>query len=485
MSTLIMIGNTNQYTFANSIIVANEKSKELFDGKELENIHVFHTPESFNCLLTNKSQKDELAWDEVLFQKGIENNKFTHRILEINSDKNSEEVLNRFGKTLEEILDKNETVILDLSNGPIFQRNILSVISYILNIETQYMIDISKLSRLTQERGYLPIELLEKSYVRAPETHQLDSLAYLDLSEIKRYKFEINKLSQKFKSVSINSDIDFFKENLVRSIELKLRGDKIDDNTLYRIASASVASSAEELISLILEKKGSTGHDEKTLGQKLNLLFNVIKDEDTDIDLTFLKELNSFILFLRNTTTHKSSKKRLSNLEKFKAELSMTMSLEFIEYYIDIVYPSLKEKSLISPKEGISYISEPSNNKTYYFGIDGDNTGISLESLFMDGIEEDLRNTSNRITNAFNKMKKYIKDENKDNKIIFQAGDDMLIKGKLNFKNLEELKNIYKEETKGLTCSIGYGLSLRDTYMALKLAKANAQKNMIKGIYLN
>jgi len=141
MSTLIMIGNTNQYTFANSIIVANEKSKELFDGKELENIHVFHTPESFNCLLTNKSQKDELAWDEVLFQKGIENNKFTHRILEINSDKNSEEVLNRFGKTLEEILDKNETVILDLSNGPIFQRNILSVISYILNIETQYMID--------------------------------------------------------------------------------------------------------------------------------------------------------------------------------------------------------------------------------------------------------------------------------------------------------------------------------------------------------
>jgi len=54
--------------------------------------------------------------------------------------------------------------------------------------------------------------------VRAPETHQLDSLAYLDLSEIKRYKFEINKLSQKFKSVSINSDIDFFKENLVRSI---------------------------------------------------------------------------------------------------------------------------------------------------------------------------------------------------------------------------------------------------------------------------
>ena len=46
MSTLIVIGNTNVHTFANSIVIANEKSKELFNKKELKDIHVFHTQDA-------------------------------------------------------------------------------------------------------------------------------------------------------------------------------------------------------------------------------------------------------------------------------------------------------------------------------------------------------------------------------------------------------------------------------------------------------
>jgi len=40
-------------------------------------------------------------------------------------------------------MDKNDKIIIDLSNGAIFHRNLLSIISYILNIKHQYMIDIT------------------------------------------------------------------------------------------------------------------------------------------------------------------------------------------------------------------------------------------------------------------------------------------------------------------------------------------------------
>lgn len=484
MSTLIMIGNINQHTFANAILAADIKSKELFDGKGLNSIHVFHTPESFEKLVSNFN--DELGWKSFLMKHSIENDKFIHRTLQIDVDINTEEALDKFAKNIEEIIDKNENIIIDLSNGAIFQRNLLSITSYILNIKKIYMIDIVKLSKLTKERGFLSIEILEKSYIQVPESKKLDSLAYLDLSEIKRYKSKIDELGRKFKKISpYTADIKFFEENLAHSIDLKLRGDKTKNNTMYRIASASVASSAEELINLILEKKGETEYYEKTLGHKLTLLYEIIEREDRNIDLKFLKKFNDFMLFLRNTTTHKSSQNLLSDIEKFKAELSMTMSLEFIEFYTDIVYPSLEELTLDNAKEVITYITKPLEDEEYYFGIDGDSTGACLEDLLVEEKKDELKIVSKNITNALNKMENYIKKVSKNNEIIFKTGDDMLVKGKLSFNDLVEIKQIYKDKTEILTCSIGFGKTSKDAYMALKLAKANPQKNMIKGIYLN
>ncbi|MEM7714908.1 MAG: mCpol domain-containing protein, partial [Cyanobacteria bacterium P01_A01_bin.68] len=56
---------------------------------------------------------------------------------------------------------------------------------------------------------------------------------------------------------------------------------------------------------------------------------------------------------------------------------------------------------------------------------------------------------------------------------------------------LEEIKEIYKKSTKmsdpsgsGLTCSIGYGRTLTETYLALKIAKTQPGKNSIFGFKL-
>jgi hypothetical protein len=483
MSTLIMIGNINQHTFANAILAANEKSKELFEGNALDKIHVFHTPESIIKLNNNLDAKD--GWKKFLEKNLIDYEKFIHRTIRIDTSSQDEDSLEKFANDIEEIMDKNNKVIIDLSNGAIFHRNLLSIISYILNIKHQYMIDITTLSKLTDKRGFLDINILKQTYFQVPESHKLDSLAYLDLSEMKRYKFKIKELGKKFENISPQTaDINFFEENLSHSIEFKLKGDKTRNNTLYRISSASVASSAEELINLILEKKGNNNHHSNPFGVKLNTLLEILKKEDRDIDLEFLEEFNKFILFLRNKTTHKNSQNFLSDVEKFKAELSIFMSLEFIEFYTDIVYPSMERLTFENAREVIDYPKEPLIDEEYYFGIDGDSTGACLEDLLVEEKKDELKKISQNISDALKIMGNYIKNVSKDNEIIFQTGDDMLVRGRLSFDDLVKIKQIYKNKTEILTCSIGFGKTSKDAYMALKLAKANPQKNMIKGIYL-
>ena len=55
MSKLLILGNTNVYTFCNSILGANEKSKEIFDGESISEIYVIHSPESFNELFVKNN----------------------------------------------------------------------------------------------------------------------------------------------------------------------------------------------------------------------------------------------------------------------------------------------------------------------------------------------------------------------------------------------------------------------------------------------
>ena len=131
----------------------------------------------------------------------------------------------------------------------------------------------------------------------------------------------------KYKGIDqISADWQFFKDNLKNSVQLKLQGDKNKDNTLYRISSASIASSTEDLISLLIKNFfQSENQDKLMLGSKIRILESELgKGLLPKSDFEFLKKFNDFILYLRNKTTHKDG--LISDLEKFKAELSVTMS---------------------------------------------------------------------------------------------------------------------------------------------------------------
>lgn len=75
MSQLLILGNTNKYTFCNAIVAAQSKAKECLN-EELTEIYVIHSKESFQKLF-----REEEDWIEYLKKYNIEENAFINRIV--------------------------------------------------------------------------------------------------------------------------------------------------------------------------------------------------------------------------------------------------------------------------------------------------------------------------------------------------------------------------------------------------------------------
>jgi hypothetical protein len=204
-----------------------------------------------------------------------------------------------------------------------------------------------------------------------------------------------------------------------------------------------------------------------------------------NFDIQFFKKFNEFILYLRNSSTHKGE--TLNNIEKFKAELSVKMSFPFIEFYTDIVYSLLSASQPLTKTKSMKKLldSDLVSGEVFYYALDGDDTGKKLEELFLSCSDENsFRKLSTNITRAIQNIAKLITDKLGKKAIVFDAGDDLLFKGNFTEELLVEMQTIYTNTTSGLTCSIGYGRSFQEVYLALKLAKSQPSKNSIFGIEL-
>jgi hypothetical protein len=139
----------------------------------------------------------------------------------------------------------------------------------------------------------------------------------------------------------------------------------------------------------------------------------------------------------------------------------------------------------VKPKQ-IKRISDADikSGETLYYGLDGDDTGSILEELFLSSSDEiKFKKLSKSIALAISKVSSFISSKSK-NSIVFEAGDDLLFKGYFNEDTLKYMQKMYYDTTSGLTCSIGYGRSFQEVYLALKLAKTQPGKNSIVGIDL-
>lgn len=484
MANLIVLGNTNRHTFANSILAAYHRSLEVF-GKKLFNIYIFHSKES------QKQLQEKTDWIDVLEKHGIEETLFISRIVDINySNESIKNFINAIEQVIKSVPD-DSNLMVDLSNGTAIQKNLFSIVSYVLDIKHQYMIDVIQLSNLTKDRGFLPIDILLSSYISTPNSADIDTIAYLNLSEIVRYKKIIDNNTNKYIAIDQkNADFNFFKDNLIQSVKLKLQGDIKQDNAIYRIAASSISSSIEDLISLLINKfiyERSSPVEKATLGYKLKQIsLKIESNPPEDFDIEFFKKFNDFMLYLRNSTTHKG--KLLTDSERFKADLALKMSFSFIEFYIDVIYPILLSDNSSDPviqhpkKVNIITLSDINQSEILYYGLDGDNTGQALEELFVNSTSEDkFKKISESIVKAINEISKFIRS-NPKNSVIFAAGDDLLFKGYMDEDMLKNIQKMYESTTSGLTCSIGYGRSFQEVYLALKLAKTQPGKNSIIGI---
>jgi hypothetical protein len=487
MSTLIILGNTNVGTFVNSIALASNKALELFHGEALKDIFVIHTTESFDILNTQR------GWIDYLKENKISSELLIQKVVDVDaSEKSVEKFVHYIEIIVRGVVSENSNLIVDLTNGTSLYKNLLSTAAYVLDLRHQYLIDIIKASDLTKEiggpRGFIAPEILKESYVPVPPATQLDSIAYLSLVEIIRYKKIIEKQTEKYVQLSSNgSNKEPFEDNLARSVQLKLQSDRKRDDAIYRIATSSISLNIEDLLGKMIDRfdldNQSSEGSRRTLGNKLNLIQSKIGERASgNFDFEFFKKFNDFMLYLRNSSTHKGFTYR--DIERFKADLAVKMSFPFIEFYTDIIYPLLEVDNDLEQLKKIKRLSAANvkPDDILYFGLDGDDTGAILEELFLLACDETtFRKTSKAVSKAIDELTNCIKKSLPRGEIVFNAGDDILFKGILDVSMLEKLKEMYYDIS-GLTCSIGYGKTFREVYLALKLAKTEPGKNRIVGI---
>lgn len=480
MTKLLILGNTNVYTFCNSILAANEKSKELFEEEGISDIFVLHSSESFNKLFINNNS-ESLKWIERIKEYGIDEECFIHKIIATDSSMES------FLKYIKSIFEQSQLdkLIIDLTNGMSEFKTTLAISSYIVGKPRTFHIDTSALrEKKPNFDQFIEVETLKTCYKEIIPGRKIDEIAYMNLTEVVRYEDRIENLStlySSFKSEELNNS-SFFQNNLLNAIKLKIQSDQkeIFDSSMYRIASTAMASSLEDMIDrFLINYKIDNLENVATLGQKIRTLENAINGKFSNkFDYVFFKKLNDFMLYLRNSTTHKALNR--SDSEQFKATLSLHMLFVFVEYYSKIIYAELENLSTMEEKQEIISLEEINleDSQTRFYGLDGDGTGSALERLFERNSDEaEIKKFSRNVKTAKEVIVSYIK--NKGGQIIFAEGDDILFKGCFNTNDLQKMLSLYREKTDGMTCSIGYGNTLKETLFSMKISKID--KNSIRG----
>jgi hypothetical protein len=495
MSILIILGNKNQYTFANSIVAANKISYYKFN-EYFEQMFIIHSEESYLAL-----REDNKEWLQHLTSQGIDTDRLVDRTIkmpdidkyddwnefEVNFRNNTDVFVDDFVKYIRRILRGNsgsDGIIVDLTNGTTHYKNLLSTASYVLNIENQFMIDISRFPKGFNFNTFINIEDIEKYYIPAPNNVKIDSIAHINLSEVIRYKDMTTRVHTFDNNPDFNSE--FFRENLINSIKIKLEADHQDKNSKilesnYRISSSSLGANIENIAVFICNSFGIENTRNRTLGERLNAILDFIEDRKIDtIDTAFMRSINNLMLHIRNSTVHVG--KYQKGMQNIRADIAISLYFPFVKFYLEQVYPALLNHAMSKKEINISeMVHDDVQGEMMYFGLDGDNIGVYLE----EGLSNNRGDKLKRLSNIVSKTIKDISSEAKKKfaaEIIFDSGDGLLFKAPFSEKLLKFIKETFDNKIQFSTCSVGYGPSIHEAYLALKLAKSKPGKNSVVGI---
>ncbi len=110
-----------------------------------------------------------------------------------------------------------------------------------------------------------------------------------------------------------------------------------------------------------------------------------------------------------------------------------------------------------------------------FVAMDGDNVGAALERAIILEDEQAINEISANVAHAISYLVEYF--EMTGGRIIFSGGDNLLVQ--VNSSNRFDVMELPKI-CEGVTFSVGIGESMRESYLALKMAKLSGKACVFK-----
>jgi hypothetical protein len=486
---LILAGNKNVPAMINAIIRATIQARKDNENSNLtfRQVHIFHTEQSLQALTKSTS------WQEALSYYKISSTSLIHHVAKI-EDSN----VDRFRDLVEQLrtivnpLDNAQNYI-DLTSGISSLKSILAVFAYVLDIENIYSLEIDFSSDIETRKNQASLfyNELEKSdisieYRKFPPIGEFDTFGKLNYTEVLRHRSIIGDLIGGLTSL-LPSDLDLehLRESLLSGINSRLIGEVTEESYSYRHSIFASSAGIEELANIILTIVKNANLENKTLGQKLNEVREIFSENPKYfVNTETLEYLTKLITSVRNDIAHPSQQNGYSKeITAIQSRLSSQLAFTFLQFTTKTLSSFLDQSGQLVDVKILENTSEE-KQVIFYFGFDGDSTGDYLDIAFGQANEKEVRRRSQVIKETIETLKKLICKETKDHKsILFAEGDNILFKASYQVKLLNEIQRIYKEKT-GLTGTIGYGKTLPEVSLAMRLSKAKGGDS-IMGIVLN
>lgn len=211
----------------------------------------------------------------------------------------------------------------------------------------------------------------------------------------------------------------------------------------------------------------------KTLGKKLDEVRNIFSQNSKYfVNTETLEHITRLITSVRNHIANPSSENSYSkDIIAIQSRLSSQLAFAFLQFTTKTLSSFIDENGQLV---NVKILETPTdkNQTIFYFGFDGDSTGDYLEMAFEQSSEDEVRQRSHIVHEVIGELKKLIYKATKDHKsVLFAEGDNILFKAPYQASLLNDLQRIYKERT-GLTDTIGYGKTLPEVALAMRLSKA-------------
>ena len=479
--SLILAGNPNVTAMFNGLVVAtNQLREDLHDQTQaFTEIHIFHSEQSLSAMTS------DARWKAQLLAHRIAHTTLVHHVIDL-EDTTEERFADLVAqlKTIVNPLYPNRQYV-DVTSGVSSIKAILSVFAYVLDVQNVFSMEIRFSGDPENRRRQTALfydELVQEpgvtiAYRRLPNISEFDAFGKLNYTEVLRYRRLYGELS--VAAASNHGDVDraYLESLLLDGINSRLTGDLTGDPAHYRHAVFSFAAAVEELAKVWLESLGE-GHEGKTLGDKLASIRERLRTSALYfIDEKTLEHLTILLNAIRTDVVHsKSRSSRSPELARLQADLVRQLTEAFGAFVVTAISSFLGDNGQpVQPKRLRS--DEIKRDSPYLFGLDGDGTGEFLEGAFEVSTNntEEVRRRSEVVSKALHEIGDFVRQKTQnDSAIVFAQGDNMLFKANYDSGMVGRVQAMYLDRT-GLRCSIGFGLSLREVSIAMKLAKADTR----------